>query len=145
MELSGLHQLALLDISLSHSHLYPDSFQHTYLQVEYWVLLYPNIIIIINLNLQNAILFISNCSGKWEKQHLSAQIFQGKFVFLIRKLNILIRVVYMRTYISICVEWKKINLDIFWVTAGRTGLLCSVLLTFTNNWNWIWNFWQNFH
>ena len=30
---SGLHQLALLDLSLSDSNLYPDSFQHTYLQV----------------------------------------------------------------------------------------------------------------
>ena len=33
--ISGLHQLALLDLSLSDSHLYPDSFQHSYLQVEY--------------------------------------------------------------------------------------------------------------
>ena len=43
-------------------------------------------------NLQNNILFNSNCSGKWEKQHLFAQIFQGE-LFFIRKLNILIRFV----------------------------------------------------
>ena len=42
----------------------------------------PNIIMIkINLNLQNAILFNSNCPGKWERQHLFVQIFQGNFFY----------------------------------------------------------------
>ena len=87
---SGLHQLALLDLSLPDSYLYPDSFQHSYLQVEYWLLLY-----LPNNNNQSQIYkmqFYSNCSGKWEKLHLFVQIFQGNF-FSIRKLNILIRFV----------------------------------------------------